>query len=203
MIIGSLKKLSLTIALMTLISSLTGCGYTFQGAGSVLPADVRKVYVPLVENASTEPGLSTTLTDSIRSEFERYGVITVVDSIEEADAVLIARIKRVRRATRTTTGRTDVALQYDSTMIVDANLRRVDGRPLWRRNDLTVSKAFGSSKDVVVTGSANFAESSFSGSDLGGLDSREVSRGQEGESLQALSDEVARTIYQEAVLPEF
>ena len=198
-------KISLRqILLGVLLFAVSGCGYTFKGSGSLLPQDVKRVYVPLVENSSTEGGLSPLLTESLRDQFERYGVLTIVDDLNEADAVLKARILNVKRNTRTTTGgSTDTALQYDATMLVAAEIRRVNGSVLWRNQNLTVSRSFGTSKDSVVTGSADFAMGTISSSDLGGLDTREVARGQEGQSLQVLADQVAREIYDEAVTPDF
>jgi outer membrane lipopolysaccharide assembly protein LptE/RlpB len=183
---------------------LLGCGYTFKGSGSVLPQDVKRVYVPLAENSTTESGISSILTESLRDQFERYGVITVVDDLNDADAVLKARIIKVRQDTRTTTGgSTDTALQYDASLTVQAELRRVTGPVLWRNPSLSVYKTFGSSKDSVVTGSADFAEGTLSSASLSGLDSREVARGQQGQALQALAEQMAQTIYDQAVTPDF
>ncbi|NDC39541.1 MAG: hypothetical protein EBZ48_16135 [Proteobacteria bacterium] len=183
---------------------LAGCGYTFKGGGSVLPQDVKKVYVPLVENSSTETGVATLLTDALRDEFDRYGTLTVVDSIDEADAILTARILKVGQATTTTTGgKSDTGLQYDASLTVQAEVRRTTGGVLWRNPSLSVTKTFGSSRESVVTGSVDFAEGTLSSSDIGGLDTREVARGQRSESLQDLSEQMARAIYDQAVTPDF
>lgn len=183
---------------------MIGCGYTFKGGGSILPQDIKRVYVPLVENSSTETGVATLLTEALRDEFERYGVLTVVENLDEADAVLKARILKVGERTRTTTGgRTDTGLQYDTSLTVQAELRRTTGALLWKNPNLSVTKTFGSSKESVVTGSVDFAEGTLSSSDLSGLDTREVARGQRGESMQSLSDQMAQAIYDQAVTPDF
>jgi outer membrane lipopolysaccharide assembly protein LptE/RlpB len=187
-----------------MISALSGCGYTLKGGGSVLPQDVKRVYVPMVENSSTETGVATILTEALRDQFERYGVLTVVEDLDEADAVLKARILKISESTRTTTGgNTDTGLQYDTSMRVQAELRRASGPLLWRNPDLSVTKTFGSSKESVVTGSVDFAEGTLSASDLSGLDTREIARGQRGQSLQDLAEQVAQTIYDQAVTPDF
>lgn len=173
------------------------------GAGSVLPPDVKRIYIPIAENNSTEPGLSNLLTESLRDQFDRFGVLTVVEEIGDADAVLQSKIMKVKRAARTTTGETDRALQYDTTMTVAADLKRINGTILWRNQALAVTKSYGSSAQTVVTSSASFAEQTLTGSDLGGLGNREVQRGQQGASLQSLSDEAARQIYNQAVAPDF
>lgn len=183
--------------------ALVGCGYTFHGGGSVLPPDVKRVVIPLVENNSTEPGLSTIVTEALREQFERFGVLIVVDSYGEADAVLDARIMEVARKTRAVTSGTDLALQYDTTLLLAAELRRVTGPVLWRNPRVAVSKAFGTTSDAVVTSSVDFAASGLSGDDLATLGDREVGRGQEREALLELAAEAARLVYYEAVAPDF
>lgn len=182
---------------------LLGCGYSFVGAGSVLPPDVKSVYVPVVENASTEPTVSGALTDALQDEFERYGTLRVVDTAGEADAVLKARVVSVKRATASVTSRTDSALQYDTVLALAAELRRTNGQLLWRDPSLSVSRTFGTTSDVVVKSSVDFAAGGLSSRDLGNLDSREIAREQEQEALALLVEEAAKRIYRSAVLPEF
>lgn len=169
------------------MSSLVGCGYSFQGSGSVLPPDVTRVTIPRVQNSSTESGLSQVFAEALRDQFERYGVITVVDGVSEADAILNATIVKVSRATSTVTGATSSALQQDLTMTISAELRRVSGQLLWADSAISVLRPFGVSGNVVVTSSADFSGGGLSVSDLRSLDSREVSRGQEQDAFQALA----------------
>jgi outer membrane lipopolysaccharide assembly protein LptE/RlpB len=188
---------------LAVVLTLSGCGYAFQGSGSVLPADVRSVYVPIVENNSTEIGLNAMLTEAIRDRFERFGVVRVVEDMNDADAVLRARILRVKKGTASVTSGTDTALQQDLVMTVAAELRRVTGPVLWRASDLTVSKSIGATSGAVVTSSADFASGGLGAGDVDQLDSREVSRGQEAEAMQQLAEDTAKRIYDEAVAPDF
>jgi hypothetical protein len=182
---------------------LAGCGYTFQGGGSVLPPDVTRIAIPLVENNSPEPGLAEVVTEALRDRFERFGVLTVVDGIDEADAVLYGKIDDVLRDTRTTTSSTDTDLQLDTILVMSAELRRVSGPLLWRASELRASRAFGTSSDVVVTSSPAFAGGLIGANTLLQLDTREVSRGQEQDALVELADQMARKIYEQAVAPDF
>ena len=182
---------------------ISSCGYNFHGGGSVLPPDVTRVVIPMVENNSTEPGLSSVVTEALRDQFERFGALSVVDRHAEADAVLEARIMEIDRRTRTVTSATDTALQYDTTLVVAAELRRVTGPVLWRNQRVAASKSFGTTSDAVVTSSADFAAGTIGGGDFANLDDREVGRGQEREALNALAEDIARLIYYEAVAPDF
>lgn len=143
------------------------------------------------------------LTEALRDEFERYGVLTVVEGNEQADAVLRSKITSVKRETRTVTSNTDTALQLTTVMRVAAELKRKNGTSLWRNKAVVVSKAFGTDQSAVVTTSAEFAGGSIGSSTLSSLDNRELSRGQEQQAFEDLSEQVARRIYSEAVLPEF
>ena len=148
-----MRRVQMVIAGILLVA-LSGCGYTFSGGGSVLPPDVKKVAIPLVDNSSTETGLSTVVTEALRDQFERFGVLTVVEEESEADAVLNARILRVQRETSAVEAKSDAALQRDTTMTLAAELRRTDGPVLWRNTKLVVTKPVAASSDASVPGSA-------------------------------------------------
>lgn len=183
--------------------SLIGCGYTLEGGESVLPPDVKNIYIPLVENNTAESGLSNTVTEALRDRFDRYGVLFVVNNRSQADAELQARIVSVKRNTRTSSSNTDTSLQVDSTLKLAAELRRITGPLLWQNKNISVSRSFGTASNVVVTSSVDFAQGSLSASDLTALDSRELARGQEQAVWERLAEEAAKQIYTKAVLPDF
>ena len=182
---------------------LQGCGDGFRGSESALPPDVERVFIPIVTNKSTQAGVDTLLTEALRDEFDRYGTITVVDRRSQADAVLDATITSITRERGPTTSNTDTALLLFTVMTLQAELRKKTGALLWKNDRMRVSKAFGAEGGVVVTSSADFASGNIGSSDFENLDDREVSRGQEQQALEDLSEQVARQIYAGAVLPEF
>jgi outer membrane lipopolysaccharide assembly protein LptE/RlpB len=183
--------------------NLVGCGYTLQGSGSVLPPDVKKIYIPFVENDSTEGAIANLFTESLRDQFERYGVVTVTNTRAESDAELLARIKKVTRNTRSTTARTDVADQFDTTLTLDVRLLKKNGTPLWVNQDLQVSTQVAASTTGLVSSSANFAGGLTTSSELARLDPRQFARSQEQVALQTLAQNAATLIYNSAVAPDF
>jgi hypothetical protein len=191
------------VGLALVVVNILGCGYTFSGGGSVLPPDVKKVAIPLVENSSTETGLTTIVTEALRDQFERYGVLSVVEETIDADAILNARILKVRRSTSTVSARDDGGLQQDTSMVLAAELQRLDGSVLWRNKRIVVTKVSATSSDTVVTSSVDFAGGSLGANDLKGLGGREVTRGQEQEALNNLAEQAARIVYDQAVMPDF
>jgi outer membrane lipopolysaccharide assembly protein LptE/RlpB len=185
------------------IISLASCGYTFRGSGSVLPADVRNIYIPRVENGSTELGLADVVTEALREEFDSYGTVSVVQKQGEADAILKVQIIDVRNTTSTVDPTTNTALQMDTTMYISGELQRTTGQVLWRESNIRVTKGYAANQSVVVTTSPDFASGSISASDLASLSSRDISRGQEAQALNNLATDAARMVYDKSVAPDF
>jgi outer membrane lipopolysaccharide assembly protein LptE/RlpB len=186
-----------------LLLFVVGCGYTFRGSGSVLPPDVRKIHIPLVQNDSTKIGLGTLLTEALRDEVDSYGVVVVVDTEAEADAILTVEVLDVQESAGSVRSGTNTALQMDTVVFIRGELRRESGELLWRDPQLKVQQTYGADSSTVVTSSVGFAGGSISSSDLGGLSSREISRGQEADVLASLVEEASREIYDKAVAPDF
>jgi outer membrane lipopolysaccharide assembly protein LptE/RlpB len=182
---------------------ISACGYTFRGSESALPPDVKKIYIPQASNGSTKLGLALVVTEALKDEFDSYGTISVVDSQNEADAVLKVNVVDVKETTSAVRSNNNTALQMQVTMLMTGELRRVTGPVLWRDNKILVTQTFGADSSVVVTSSVDFAGGSIGAQDLAGLSSREVSRGQEAGALRALSEQAARQMYDKAIAPDF
>jgi outer membrane lipopolysaccharide assembly protein LptE/RlpB len=198
-----MKQWCASLALFVLLGLSSGCGYTFRGGGSVLPPDVHKIYIPIVENNSTEIGLSDVVTEALREEFDSYGVVTVVENRSDADAILSVKILSLKRSTKTVRARNNTALALETTLDLAAELRRSTGPVLWRSSDFRISKGFGTDPSSVVTSSTDFATGSLSSADLSNLTTRDIARGQEQEALNVIAEEAARKIYDQAVSPDF
>lgn len=181
----------------------SACGYTFSGSGTILPPDVKKIFIQKAENSTTQFGLADTVTEALQDQFDAYGVITLVDNQSEADAVLRSRILQITRRTRTASSNTNTSVQLETTMKISAELVKASGAVLWRADNMSVSQTFGTDPSVVVASSASFASGALSGGSIANLDAREVARGQEQAVFQALSAQVAQTVYDQAVAPDF
>ena len=177
------------------------CGYNFQGSGSILPADVKTVEIPLAINDTTRTGLGEYFTEQLRSRFDQYGAVKVVDS--GGDATLKARITKVERSTSSVSSQTDIALEGFLTITYSAELRKKSGQLLWRRVGMQISENFAETQDTVITSGSDFASGSMNTSTLSNLTEREVSRGQQEEALKSMLEEAARRIYLDAVAPDF
>jgi hypothetical protein len=87
----------LILTLIVVVSAITcsGCGYALAGRGSFLPADIRVVGIPLLQNNSTFFQVEQVLTEKIRTEFIGRGKYRVIPDSGGADAVLSGQITNI------------------------------------------------------------------------------------------------------------
>jgi len=198
-----LKNILFLFIYLGAFSFLGGCGYKFQGSGSVLPDDIKTVSIPVVKNETSESGLEIEFTEKLRSRFERFGVVDVVETGIDADAVLDTVITNVYTEVRDVTGATDISLEEDLIMVLSSELKRRNGQILWQLKNYVVRETFAGTSDVVVTSSSSFSQAGIGASTLGSLGNREVARGQQRIALSDMLDEASRVIYEDAVAADF
>ena len=182
---------------------MSSCGYHLQGSSSVLPPDVKRIAIKPVENLTTEVSLSARLTEALRSRFERYAVVDVVEPNQSKDAELITKIIALDTQTRSTSGNTDIAQELDLIISISAELKRTNGQILYKNPLIQRREPIATSGNLVVTSSSSFAQGSISAQNLSGLSAREIARGQQEQIIDEMLDEVARSIYLNAVSAEF
>jgi hypothetical protein len=86
----SSRVLAGVVALAALASS--GCGYALAGRGSFLPASIRVIAIPQLENTTTFLQVEQILTEKVRNEFIGRGKYQVITEPAGADAVLSGTI---------------------------------------------------------------------------------------------------------------
>ena len=80
------------IVLCACAAASSGCGYALAGRGSFLPATIRTVGIPPLENRSTFFQVEDILTEKIRAEFIGRGKYTVTPEEAGADALLTGEV---------------------------------------------------------------------------------------------------------------
>lgn len=81
-----MKSLVQLSSLLMLAALLAGCA-SYQ-LGSMLPDDIKTVYVPTFVNKTSEPLIETEATQAAIRELQKDGSLKVVSSPEEADTLL-------------------------------------------------------------------------------------------------------------------
>lgn len=115
-----------------LLLCLCGCGYRFPGKGGSLPGDVQKLYIPLLVNKSAEPQIENLLSNDVSEVFARNGNISLVQTQQQAEAVLEGVISSYSSKAISYDKNDDIN-EYRATMVIKVSLRQVtDGRLLWQ-----------------------------------------------------------------------
>jgi outer membrane lipopolysaccharide assembly protein LptE/RlpB len=184
-------------------SLLSSCRYRLQGSGTVLPNDIKSISIKPAENATTFTGLGPRFSEKIRSRFERYGVIKIVDADEPADAELVSKIVSIDTRNRDVQSDSNIQVEQELLITVSAELRRKNGQILYKNSSITANQSYGTVSTNVVTSSSSFSTGAVGAGTLSTLTDREVARGQAAETVESLMEEAARKIYLSAIASDF
>jgi len=131
----SIKNLTRSGSFLLLLGGLLlilSCGYQFVGRASILPSEVRKIAVPLIENTTFEPLLDERLTEAIKKGFMARPRLQVVNSTSEANAVLKGKIIAFRLVPLSFDPQNQAA-EYRVKILADFALQDVrDQKILWQ-----------------------------------------------------------------------
>lgn len=136
-------KSILGLALIVMLAiAAPGCGYALAGRGSFLPANIRIVGVPLLENRTTMPRLDQIITQKIQTEFIRRGRFTPVPTASGADAVLSGTILGLSRDPVGVTNQ-QLASRYVFTVTMRVQFTDArDGQVLWSNESLVFREEY-------------------------------------------------------------
>jgi len=107
------NRLSFFCVLCVSVASLLGCGYHVSGRGSRLPANIKTIAVPALENRTTRYRIEQRLTEAVVHELLARASYRVVADPASADAVLHGEITSLESSAvvfDTATGRATTVL---------------------------------------------------------------------------------------------
>jgi len=164
------KHFALCALTAIIIISTAGCaGYK---VGTLLPEQIKTIYVPTLKNSTMEPNLEVRATNAVINRLNRDGTLRVLSEKEGADSMLEATIVGYRRKPVRYANVSDPT-EYRLTVTVRATFKDLQtGEDFW--------------KDISISGDNEFIV-------RGGLPSSE--RG----ALPAVFDDLARKIVREIV----
>jgi hypothetical protein len=182
-----------------ILAAVAGCGYHFVGQGSLLPADVRTVYVEPFVNRSREVGIDKELTSAVRSEFYRRGQLKVVDFSEQADVILSGVIRSLDSSVASV-NRRDEVLQYESVLVMDVMLRRRQPNEiLWRGQNLRFAELHAGSRAAVVTTSSEFRMGTLNATDVRRLTDVQLTEVERQSVQSQLMERFAKELHQQVI----
>jgi len=127
-----------TILLAALVF-LTTCGYRFTGSDGP-PRGIEKLYIQLIENRTTEPGIDVVFTNALKNEFilKYQGILS---DREQAKAILSGAIVGIRTKTVSRRGAL-TSLERQLLMTVDLTLKSTDSDGLWFAKGVSSSDTY-------------------------------------------------------------
>jgi len=135
--------------LAVFVSLLSGCGYRVAGTGAGLPATIKTIAIPALENKTSRYRVEQRLTEALVREFLARTKYRVVSDPVGADAVLVGEITALDSSAvlfDTATGRA-------TTMLVTIRLRvklteTAAKKVLWQRDEFLFREQYEISTDL-------------------------------------------------------
>jgi outer membrane lipopolysaccharide assembly protein LptE/RlpB len=134
---------------------LVSCGYQMVGKETHLPPGITSVAIPTFVNQTFEPGIEVPLTQGFLKEFIQDRRVKVVGR-NEADSVLEGVIKSFQLYS-VSYDRSGIALEYQASVVLDLTLKRKNGEILWVEKDLSDSRTYRTSTNILVSESNKVA----------------------------------------------
>jgi len=175
---------------------LSACGYQFGGGGTLLPKDAETIFVEPFINRTREVGVSQEFTTAVRSELYRRGRLRLVDGAEQADLIFSGVVRSLDDQTASV-NRHNEALQYESHLVLDVNLRRREPNEiLWRGPGIKLTQIYAGSRAAVVTTSSEFRAGTLNASDVRQLTDIQLTETQKSQAREQLMARFAQDLYQ-------
>ncbi|HVP78117.1 MAG TPA: LPS assembly lipoprotein LptE [Thermodesulfobacteriota bacterium] len=132
---------------------ITACGYQMAGKETHVPPGLSSVAIPTFKNGTLEPGIEIQFTQAFLREFILDRRVKVVDRAQ-ADSVLEGSITdfRLYPVAYDPSG---LALEYQTTVVLNVTLKHRDGKVLWEQKDISETTWFRASSGSVLVNETN------------------------------------------------
>jgi len=134
------QKREIVFFILFLLILVSSCSYRFAGSGD-FPEGTQSIFIPILENRTSETGLEKLITDDLIYEFTRNRKDVLAGSIDDTDAVLYGiihsiGIETISRDDPNTSTERSVRLSVDMKLVVP------EGRVIWRVIGITADEAY-------------------------------------------------------------
>ncbi|OGP79254.1 MAG: hypothetical protein A2V86_08460 [Deltaproteobacteria bacterium RBG_16_49_23] len=128
---------------------LAGCGYQMVGKDTHRPPGIASLAIPTFVNQTFEPGIEVPFTQGFLREFIQDRRVKVVGR-DEADSVLEGVIKSFQIYS-VSYDRSGIAQEYQTAVVIDLTLRKKTGEILWMEKDLSDTRVYRTSQNILVS----------------------------------------------------
>lgn len=138
------KKLILAFLLIL----MGGCGYQLVGKETHVPPGINSLSIPTFVNKTFEPGIEIPFTQAFLKEFIKDRRVKVVDR-RQADSILEGVIKSFAIYS-ISYDPSNYVLEYRTIIVIDLTLRNRNGEAIWVEKDLTETRYYRVSSNVMA-----------------------------------------------------
>jgi outer membrane lipopolysaccharide assembly protein LptE/RlpB len=128
---------------------VAGCGYQMVGKETHVPPGLNSIAIPTFINQTLEPGIEVPLTQGFLREFIFDRRVRVVDP-READSILEGVIKSFSIYS-VAYDQSGIALEYQTTVVVDLTLKKQTGEILWKEQNLSENRYYRTSSNALLS----------------------------------------------------
>ena len=175
--------------------TVAGCGYQFAEQNTVLPEDIRTVYIEPFVDRTRDVGLGQEVTSAVRSEFYRVGQLRIVDRVEEADAIVSGVIRSLQSHVLSV-NRRDSVLQYEAILTSEVTLRRREPSAVLWRQVLNFAEVYSGSRAAIVTTSSDFRRGTLDTLDVRRMTDVQLTESEARQTREQLINRFARELRQ-------
>jgi outer membrane lipopolysaccharide assembly protein LptE/RlpB len=137
------------------VALLLGCGYQMVGKETHIPSNLTSIAIPTFLNQTLEPGVEVPFTQGFLREFINDKRVRVVER-READSILEGVIKSLNIYS-VAYDKSGIAIEYQTTVVVDLTLRNRNGQILWKEQDLSETRWYRTTSSVLASESSKAA----------------------------------------------
>ncbi|MBS3907640.1 MAG: hypothetical protein KGZ49_11465 [Syntrophaceae bacterium] len=128
---------------------MAGCGYQMVGKETHVPPGIHSIAVPTFVNQTFEPGIEVPFTQGFLREFIQDRRVKVVGR-DEADSILEGIIKSFQISS-VSYDPSGIALEYQTTVVIDLTLTKKTGEIIWVEKNLSDSRFYRTSRNILVS----------------------------------------------------
>jgi len=136
------------VLLILCMMPLTACGYQMVGKETHVPSGLNSVAIPTFKNRTYEPEIEVQFTQAFLREFILDRRVNVVDRAQ-ADSLLEGIITDFRIYS-VSYDQSGLALEYQTTVILDLTLKDRTGKVLWEQKNFSETQWFRVSSSVLT-----------------------------------------------------
>jgi len=127
---------------------LSGCGYQMVGKETHVPPGLNSIAIPTFKNQTFEPGIEVPFTQAFLREFIQDRRVKVVDQIQ-ADSVLEGIIRSFSISS-VSYDKSGFVIEYKTIVVLDLSLKKQTGEVLWEEKNLSETRWFRASSNVLT-----------------------------------------------------